>query len=86
MKIYKYPIPVNDNIELELPMNSKILTIQMQKSKPFIWALVNPGKTIGQVRHLELYGTGMDVPEGREYIGSFQMLGGDLVFHLFEKK
>jgi hypothetical protein len=82
-RIYKYPIPVNDQITLELPKGSEILTIQMQKSEPFIWVLVDIDQ-LKEERYFYLYGTGMKVKPGLKYIGTFQMLNGGLVFHLFE--
>lgn len=82
-RIYKYQIPVNDLAAIEMPEGAIILTIQMQKSEPFLWALIDPdAKKSG--RYFYLFGTGMEVREGLKYIGSFQMLSGDLVFHLFE--
>ncbi|MEX0598907.1 MAG: hypothetical protein WD512_20655 [Candidatus Paceibacterota bacterium] len=85
-RIFKYPIPVNDKITLELPIGSDILTVGIQKGEPVIWALINTQAKINTIRHLELYGTGMEVPAERHYIGTFQMLNGGLVFHLFEVK
>ena len=83
-KIFKYPIPVDDKITLSLPINSDILSVQIQKGEPVVYALVSSAFKMNRDRKLELYGTGMEVPEYREYIGTFQMLNGGLVFHLFE--
>lgn len=82
-RIYKYAIPVQDQITLELPLSAEILTIQMQKSEPQMWVLCNPD-AIKIERYFYLYGTGMEVREGLRYRGTFQMLNGGLVFHLFE--
>jgi len=82
-RIFKYPIPVNDRITIEMPKGSVILTVQMQKSEPQLWALVDIDSPKIE-RYFYLFGTGMEVREGLVYCGSFQMLGGDLVFHLFE--
>ena len=83
-KIYKYPIPIEDKITLTLPVNSDILTVQIQKGEPVVYALVGTVLKMERDRKLELYGTGMEVPENRIYIGTFQMLNGALVYHLFE--
>jgi len=83
-RIFKYPIPVEDKITLSLPINSDILCVQIQKGEPVVYALVSDVFKRDRDRKLELYGTGMEVPEERIYIGTFQMMGGDLVFHLFE--
>jgi len=82
-RIYKYPIPVQDEVVIELPKGSEILTIQMQKAEPCMWVLCNP-EAIKVRRFFYLYGTGMEVKEGLNYLGTFQMLNGGLVFHLFE--
>jgi len=83
IKIFKYEIPVNDEIELDLPKGAKVLTIQLQKGVPCIWMLVNPDLST-EKRLFWLYGTGMEVKQTHlNYLGSFQMLGGDLIFHLF---
>jgi len=83
-KIYKYPIPIEDKITLTLPVNSDILTVQIQKGEPVVYALVGTVLKMERDRKLELYSTGMEVPENRIYIGTFQMLNGALVYHLFE--
>ena len=83
-RIYKYPVPVDDKFVLELPLGSMVLTVQMQKSEPQIWVLCNPD-AIKVKRYFYVYGTGMEVSEkALNYIGTFQMLAGGLIFHLFE--
>ena len=82
--IYKYPISVDDKITLSLPLDSRILAVQIQKGEPVIYVLVDPSEECNENRKLELYGTGMEVSLNRIYIGTFQMLNGGLVFHLFE--
>jgi hypothetical protein len=82
-RIYKYPIPINDEIVIVMPKGAKVLTVQIQKSQPFIWALVDTEKE-PEERRFYLYGTGMTVTHCESYIGSFQMLGGGLIYHLFE--
>ena len=41
-KIFKYTIIPNDRIEIEMPKNAEILTVQIQYEQPQLWALVNP--------------------------------------------
>lgn len=86
-QIWKFPIyPYKTDIEI--PIDAEILTVQTQNGIACIWALVNPNNN-KELRHFELYGTGHDISyeTGIEikYINTFQIHGGDLVFHLFER-
>lgn len=88
MRVYKYPIEVTDYQSVTLPQNAEILTVQVQNGQPCIWALVNPENETVE-RNLRIVGTGHPIDdEARKliYIGSFQMYGGRLVFHVFEIK
>ena len=82
--IYKYPIPVEDRVVIEMPEGASVLSVQMQGLTPCVWVLCNPDAP-KRPRALRIYGTGHTLPEdpGR-FIGTFQMHGGALVFHLFD--
>jgi len=71
-----------------MPKDAEILTIQTQRDKPYIWALVNP-ENEKELRHFEIYGTGHDINDeegiNRKYINTFQLYNGSYVFHLFER-
>jgi len=82
-RIYKYPIEVNDYPVIKMPKESTILKVDVQKGVPCLWALVDDANAHDN-RYFYLYPTGAEIDFGKKYIGSFQMLGGDLVFHLFE--
>ncbi len=82
--VYKYPIIAKDYFDIAMPSGAKILTVQVQLSNPCIWALVNPDNK-AEIRRFRLAGTGHWINEDNlEYIGTFQISGGSLVFHLFE--
>jgi len=85
--IWKFPINPHEIIELEMPYGAKILTVQTQRNEPQLWALVDPHKP-PMKRWFRLYGTGHVVEDlvidKSEFIGSFQLDNGALVFHLFE--
>lgn len=85
MRIWKYPLAVIDCQFLNMPIGAQLLTVQMQNGKPCLWALVDETATETQRRGITIHGTGNPVPDdpGR-YIATFQMMGGDLVFHAFE--
>lgn len=79
--IYKYTVPV-DTV-LHLPQDAEILTVQVQHNVPQLWALVDPAAPTTP-RHIRTYGTGHSIDDNVEYIDSFQLHNGDLVFHVFE--
>lgn len=84
-KIYKYQLETTDVQQIQMPQGSEILCIQTQEETPYIWALVDPNATVTK-RTFEIFGTGHNVPENanRKYIGTYQLQGGQLVFHCFE--
>ena len=69
-----------------MPIGAKLLTVQLQHGEPQLWAMVDAGAP-KEVRTFRTYGTGHDLPdEPGQYVGTFQMLGGNLAFHVFEDK
>lgn len=87
MRIWKYRLNIIDEQQLFLPVDAKILTVQTQHGTCCLWTLVNEENTAKEFRKIAIYGTGNPLPDNPgEYIGTFQMHGGDLVFHVFEVK
>lgn len=87
LRIYKYPFNVQDEIRIEMPKDASILTIQAQDEVPCIWAIVDIEQPTIEVRRFRLFGTGhpMDIePALSRYIGTFQLLGGRFIGHLFD--
>jgi hypothetical protein len=80
--IWKYAL--DPTTTLALPCDAAILTVQIQHGQPYIWIRLNTEHpTI--LRTFECFGTGHPLPNIlRTYIGSFQMEGGNLMFHVFE--
>jgi len=86
MQIWKYVLTTTDNQTIKMPKGAQILTFQIQNGKPCLWALVNPSLTETE-RYIEIHGTGNYIEESlleRKYIGTYQLHGGSLVFHVFE--
>ena len=83
--IWKFSIEAADLFGVDMPEGSEILSVQEQHGKPCIWALVDPGRKKVN-RTFCIYGTGHPVGnvESKKFIGTFQLAGGNLVFHLFE--
>jgi hypothetical protein len=84
--IWKYEAPISDPaLTIEMPCGAQLLCVQMQHNSPCIWALVDSGEAL-EKRHFAWRGTGhrCDGLKPIGHVGTVQMLGGDLVFHLFE--
>lgn len=84
--VWKYPVPIADYFVLEMPRGAEILYLDEQQKLLCLWALVQPGAA-REKRAFRLAGTGHPILENNlDYVDSLVMLGGDLVFHLFEIK
>jgi hypothetical protein len=85
MRVLKWTLSVTDFQTLELPTGAVILSVQVQHDKPQLWALCDENVTTVQMRFIAIYGTGNTIHgNAGRYISTFQMRGGDLVFHAFE--
>ena len=83
--IWKFPVPQVDSFMLELPRRARFLAMQVQHEKPQMWFLLNPEEEKIR-RRFVISGTGHPVPESQmlTHLATFQLLGGELVVHLFE--
>lgn len=86
-KVFKYQIEARDSQTITMPKGAEILTVQVQHGEPCIWALVNPDNEPEEVK-LRIHGTGHNVPSSEllSYIGTFQLHGGNFVFHVFRER
>ena len=86
MRIWKWTLTVTDMQSLPIPEGAKLLAVQMQGDVPQLWALVDEKARIVH-RKLATYGTGNSMPDGDpgQYVGTYQICGGALVFHVFER-
>lgn len=83
LAIYKYPL--HPNGVNHLPSGAKILSVQTQYNTPCVWALVDSTKQV--VEHFfEVVPTG-SAPSSPdlEFLGTVQLDGGNLVFHIFHR-
>lgn len=85
MQIWKWTLQVVDLQSLPIPDGAKLLTVQAQGDMPQLWALVDEKAPIVH-RNVASYGTGHPMPDGDPgaYVGTYQIHGGALVFHVFE--
>jgi len=84
--IYKYELRFGES-EIGLPKDAKILSLQMQREIPCLWAVVDTEKE-NTKRRFSTYGTGWPVsfPEKLDYIGTIQESHGTFIWHVFERK
>lgn len=85
MTIWKFPVPIEDDFTIEMPRSARVLSVQIQHGVPVLWALVQPDD-VKVERRFRVAGTGHPLPAeslGWAFIGTFQIHGGALVFHLF---
>lgn len=83
--IWKFPFTVSDEVRVDMPARAQVLSVQLQNGQPTMWALVDPEARLVTHR-FRVFGTGHPVPFGiitAQFVGTFQMHGGALVFHLF---
>jgi hypothetical protein len=82
--VWKFKMVPIDTQEIEMPVGAEILTVQAQGDSPMLWALVDPVKK-KEMRKFLMLGTGHETEEKNlTYIGTFQLMVGALMFHVFE--
>lgn len=83
--IWKFQVRIEDAFTLEMPKGAKILSVQTQGNTPCLWAMVDP-QAEKQKRYFSVFGTGFpfEIGDHLTFVGTFQIHGGSLVFHLFE--
>lgn len=90
LTIRKYPIHSNNPNEIELPLDSEILCIQIQNDKPFLYVMIDTNKIDTETRSFATFNTGEHIDESKhtyEYFYTFQIAqiaNDNLVFHAFE--
>jgi len=90
-KIHKYILD-SDEVTLSLPLGTTILTVQAQHGLVCLWALLEaPHSEMMELRTFRVVPTGVEFtkPETPEmtilnYIGTIQLDGGNLIYHVFE--
>jgi hypothetical protein len=79
--IWKYPIDTTSCHEIEMPLNAKILCVQLQNNIPTLWALVETEEP-KRIFDILTYCTDDDLIDKKgQYIGTYQLAG--LVHHVF---
>ena len=85
MRIWKWTLATTDKQTLNMPKGAKILTVQTQGEEAQLWALCDETAP-KEPRQFVIHGTGNPMPPGDPgtYIATYQLMGGSLVFHVFE--
>ncbi len=66
-----------------MPRGAKILCVQVQRGEGYLWVECDP-KAQRVQREIIIRGTGFETQANALYIGTFQMDGGDLVWHVYD--
>ena len=83
LAIWKYPLEVADEQTVNLPNGAQVLCVQNQNEVPCIWAKVDT-QAVTRPWRVVTRGTGHAAGEwDGSYVGTYQMLSGGLVFHVF---
>lgn len=82
--VWKFPLPLDDECPIEMPLGAKVLHVDTQAGAVCLWALVDVSAP-KETRHFCIRGTGHPIgDEGDNYHGSTQQ--GPFVWHVFERK
>ncbi len=83
--IWKFPLDIDDHVVIRMPRGAEILSADAQSDTLCLWAIVDPSAPKAD-RHFFVRGTGhpMSVHVPVRHIDTVQMLGGTLVWHVFE--
>lgn len=83
--LYKYQLPsFSDVVDISMPSGAAVLHVDVQHGVPCLWARVDP-LAPEVLRRFRIAGTGHTLGSnvGR-HLGTFQLQGGSLIFHVFE--
>lgn len=83
--IFKYPVQMSEYFTVEAPEGAEFLSVQLQGGGVQMWVRVDTARPIATYR-FGVHGTGHslnDFTAHAPHIGTFQIAGGSLVFHLF---
>lgn len=82
--VFKYELMVADQQEVVLPVGAIPLAVQLQGKNPCLWAQVDD-LARSETRRIRILGTGhnLETPNQWRYISTFQLAGGQLIFHVY---
>lgn len=83
--VHKYPVQMQAEFTVELPRGAEFLSVHEQNGEPQMWFRVDTSRELAK-QVFSIVGTGHPIaPElsSLPHLGTFQVAGGSLVFHLF---
>lgn len=82
-QIWKFELPTDGLIEM--PKYARPISVQTQRGVICLWALIEPNQPV-EMRKFVILGTGHEIPKHGvgDFIDTFQLNEGSLVFHVFE--
>lgn len=80
--VWKVPLEITSQQRVLIPRGATLLCVQAQHGKPCLWALVDSDRPLEE-RGIAVLGTGHKLERGI-YVGTFQVLDGDFVGHVFD--
>jgi hypothetical protein len=84
--IWKFPLEVTDSQMVSMPPETVILHVGVQRGTPCLWGLVTRPEDDKIQREILTIGTGHPIASGKKrYLGTYQLMDGSLVFHIFER-
>lgn len=88
--IWKFPLQDQPGRQIvEMPKGARILSLQMQRGVPTIWALVDLPTIEDELpcQAFFIYGTGWEMPDSPgDYVGTYQSVSGRYVWHVFAQE
>ena len=86
-EIRKFRLQIKDKQKINMPVDSKILSVQEQFDIAVIWALVNPDMLDYEDVSIRMIGTDHDIEDeilDAQFIGTVQLHSGSLVSHVWK--
>jgi hypothetical protein len=89
MKIFKYPVALEDESTIILPMGARVLSVVNQYDDIVMYALVDPDIKVKKKITVHVIGTGNEIPADNylfDFLGTVSDLGGMFMWHVFYRE
>ena len=83
--VWKFPFTITGRLTIDLPAGATVLSVQMQRGLPVLWALTDLDIDVHQTRSFAIFGTGQKIPEDIKHLHFISTFQDDpYVWHAFE--